>query len=138
MSVLDALSCCAWFVCGARRMSQTAAHLVDHVIRHVPVRPWVLSLPIPLRLLLATQPFLVTPVLQVVHRVITRPALANERGQCNAAGQVVPKLKTAWRDGTAQLVMSPLEFMQRLRNSPRPGQVARAAGAGAGRSPSIR
>ncbi len=34
-------------------MAQTAAHLVDHVIPHVPVRQWVLSLPIPLRLLLA-------------------------------------------------------------------------------------
>lgn len=55
--------------CGARRMSQTAAHLLDHVIPHV---QWVLSLPIPLRLLLAAQPKLVTPVLQVVHRVITR------------------------------------------------------------------
>jgi hypothetical protein len=32
--------------CGARRMAQTAAHLVDHVIPHVPVRQWVLSLPI--------------------------------------------------------------------------------------------
>ena len=53
-------------------MAQTAAHLVDHVIPHVPVRQWVLSLPIPLRLLLAAQPKLVTPVLQVVHRVITR------------------------------------------------------------------
>ena len=49
-------------------MSQTAAHLVDHVIPHVPVRQWVLSLPIPLRVLLAAQPQLVTPVLQVVHR----------------------------------------------------------------------
>ena len=36
--------------CGARRMAQTAAHLVDHVIPQVPVRQWVLSLPIPLRL----------------------------------------------------------------------------------------
>ncbi len=61
--------------CGARRMSQTAAHLVDHVIPHVPVRQWVLSLPIPLRVLLAAQPKLVTPVLQVVHRVITRHLL---------------------------------------------------------------
>jgi hypothetical protein len=52
--------------CVARRMSQTAAHLVDHVIPHVPVRQWVLSLPIPLRLLLAAQPELVTAVLQVV------------------------------------------------------------------------
>ena len=48
--------------CGARRTAQTAAHLVDHVIPHVPVRQWVLSLPIPLRLLLAAQPKLVTPV----------------------------------------------------------------------------
>ena len=47
-------------------------------------------------------------------RTITRPALANERVQTNAAGQVVLKLKTAWRDGTTHLVMSPLEFMQRL------------------------
>ena len=45
---------------------------------------------------------------------ITRPALANERVQCNAAGQVVLKLKTPWRDGTTHLVMSRLEFMQRL------------------------
>ena len=57
-------------------MAQTAAHLVDHVISHVPVRQWVrvfqVWLPIPLRLLLAAQPKLVTPVLQVVHRAITR------------------------------------------------------------------
>ncbi|HEY8707891.1 MAG TPA: transposase, partial [Burkholderiaceae bacterium] len=61
--------------CGARRMAQTAANLVDHVIPHVPVRQWVLSLPIPLRLLLAAQPRLLTPVLQVVHRVLTRHLL---------------------------------------------------------------
>jgi acyl-coenzyme A thioesterase PaaI-like protein len=42
--------------CGARRMSQTAAHLVDHVVPGVPVKQWVLSLPIPLRVLLAAQP----------------------------------------------------------------------------------
>ena len=34
--------------------------------------------------------------------------------QTNAAGQVVLKLKTPWRDGTTHRVMSPLEFMQRL------------------------
>ena len=56
-------------------MSQTAAHLVEHVIPNVPVRQRVLALPIPLRLLLAAQPKLVTPVLQVVHRVITRHLL---------------------------------------------------------------
>ncbi len=45
-------------------------------------------------------------------RYITRSALANGRVQTNAAGQVVLKLKTPWRDGTTHLVMSPLEFMQ--------------------------
>jgi hypothetical protein len=47
-------------------------------------------------------------------RYITRPALANERVQDNAAGQVVLKLKTHWDDGTTHLVPSPLEFIQRL------------------------
>jgi hypothetical protein len=40
-------------LCGAKRMSETAAYLVDHVIPSVPVRQWVLSLPIALRVLLA-------------------------------------------------------------------------------------
>ncbi len=60
-------------------MAQTAAHLVDHVIPHVPIRQWVLiwvmRLLIPLRLLLTAQPKLVAPVLQVVHRVIRRHLL---------------------------------------------------------------
>jgi hypothetical protein len=56
-------------------MSQTAAHLVDHVIPRVPVGQWVLSLPIPLRLLLTAQPELLTPVLQVVQRLVTRHLL---------------------------------------------------------------
>jgi len=47
-----------------------------------------------------------------LRRYITRPALANERVQTGAAGQVELKLKTPWRDGTTHLVLSPLEFMQ--------------------------
>jgi Putative transposase len=47
-------------------------------------------------------------------RYITRPALANDRIEINAKGQVELKLKTPWRDGTTHHVMSPLEFMQRL------------------------
>ena len=62
--------------CGARCMAQTAAHLVDQVIPHMPVRQWVhigvMRLLIPQRLLPLAQPKLVTPVLQVVHRVLTR------------------------------------------------------------------
>ena len=52
--------------------------------------------------------------LEQLCRYITRPALSDERVQLNAAGQVQLKLKTPWRDGTTHLVMSPLEFMQRL------------------------
>ena len=52
--------------------------------------------------------------LEQLCRYISRPALSDERVQVNAAGQVELKLKTPWRDGTTHLVMSPLEFMQRL------------------------
>ena len=52
--------------------------------------------------------------LEQLCRYITRPAIANERLSVNRAGQVVLKLKTAWRDGTSHHVMTPLEFMQRL------------------------
>ena len=47
-------------------------------------------------------------------RYITRPAIANERLKRNGSGDVVLQLKSAWRDGTTHIVMSPLEFMQRL------------------------
>ena len=52
--------------------------------------------------------------LEQLCRYITRPALANERVQINSAGRVVLRLKTPWLDGTTHIVMSPLEFMQRL------------------------
>jgi hypothetical protein len=50
-------------------MVETAAYLVDHVIPRVPVRQWVLSFPIALRILFAAHPQLLTPVLQIIHRV---------------------------------------------------------------------
>jgi Putative transposase len=52
--------------------------------------------------------------LECLCRYITRPAIANERLKRNRAGQVVLQLKSAFRDGTTHIVMSPLEFMQRL------------------------
>ncbi len=52
-------------------MAETAAHLVDNVIPDVPVRQWVLSLPIPLRYLLASHPEMMGPVLEVVNRAIS-------------------------------------------------------------------
>ncbi|MGH8569983.1 MAG: transposase [Gammaproteobacteria bacterium] len=47
-------------------------------------------------------------------RYITRPAIANERLALNQAGQVVLTLKTPYREGTTHIVMSLLEFIQRL------------------------
>lgn len=52
--------------------------------------------------------------LEQLCRYITRLALSDEWVQLNAAGQVELRLKTPWRDGTTHLVMTPLEFMQRL------------------------
>ncbi len=57
--------------CGARRMTETAAPLEEHVIPKVPVRQWVLSFPIPLRFLFASHPDLLSPVLQVINRAIS-------------------------------------------------------------------
>jgi hypothetical protein len=45
---------------------------------------------------------------------ITRPAIANERLKLNSAGDVVLQLKSPYQDGTTHILMSPLEFMQRL------------------------
>lgn len=56
--------------CGARRMAESAAYLVDHAISCVPVRQWVVSYPIPLRILFAAHPELLAPVLRINHRVI--------------------------------------------------------------------
>jgi hypothetical protein len=53
-------------------MSNTAAHLVDHVIPDVPLRQWVLSVPFELRLLLAARPDALSAVgrifVQEIHR----------------------------------------------------------------------
>lgn len=52
--------------------------------------------------------------LEQLCRYLTHPALANERVQWKAPGQVVRKPKAPWRDDTTRLVLSPLEFMQQM------------------------
>ncbi len=52
--------------------------------------------------------------LEQLCRYITRPAIANERLKLNSAGDVVLQLKSPYQDGTTHIVMTPLEFMQRL------------------------
>ena len=56
--------------CGARRMADTAAHLVDDVLPHVPVRQWVLAFPHRIRFLLAYHPRLCAAVRRIFVRVV--------------------------------------------------------------------
>jgi hypothetical protein len=52
--------------------------------------------------------------LEQLCRYITRPAIAKARLSRTRTGQVVLRLKTPYTDGTTHVVMSPLEFLQRL------------------------
>jgi hypothetical protein len=77
-----ALSCKGRSVCpscNGRRMAQTAAHLVDHVIPPVPVRQWVISVPKRLRCFLADRPNAVAALTRIFIEEI-------ERLLCTAAG----------------------------------------------------
>ena len=56
--------------CNAKRMAETAAHLVDHVFPHVPVRQWVLSVPKRLRPFLHHRPRTASAVLHILLRAL--------------------------------------------------------------------
>lgn len=58
--------------CGARRMAESAALLVDEVFPEQPVRQWVLSVPFPLRFLFASRSEVMDRVLGIVYRCIAR------------------------------------------------------------------
>src|SRR5262245_47895659 len=56
--------------CAARRMAQTAAHLVECVIPWVPTRQWVVSVPIPLRYWMAASQDLTAQVHTIIRTTI--------------------------------------------------------------------
>jgi hypothetical protein len=58
--------------CGARRMAETAAHLVDHVLPHKNIRQWVLTFPVPIRLCLAVRPKVMARALEISHLVTSQ------------------------------------------------------------------
>ncbi len=58
--------------CGGRRMTERAAHLVDHVWPEVPIRQWVLTLPPRVRYALAWRHDLCTAVAGVLFRSVHR------------------------------------------------------------------
>jgi len=51
-------------------MSETAAHLVDHVLPHMPVRQWVLTLPMALRYRAGFDPALSSAILELFLRTV--------------------------------------------------------------------
>jgi len=56
--------------CAARRMAQTAAHLVVHVLPWVPTRQWVVSVPVPLRYWMAASQELTAQVHTIIRTTI--------------------------------------------------------------------
>jgi ribosomal protein S27E len=56
--------------CGAKRMVEHAALLVDEILPHTPYRQWVLSVPFQLRFLFASHPELLSKALGIVYRTI--------------------------------------------------------------------
>jgi hypothetical protein len=67
--------------CGGRRMTERAAHLVDHVFPDVPVRQWVLSLPYRLRYQLAWNHDLCRAIVGILLRAVYRVLRARARDQ---------------------------------------------------------
>jgi ribosomal protein S27E len=72
--------------CGARRMTDSAALLVDEILPHQPMRQWVLSVPFPLRFLFASQPAVMGRVLGIVYRAIATH-LARKAGYTKATAR---------------------------------------------------
>jgi len=47
-------------------------------------------------------------------RYVTRPPLSHPRLSATPDGNLLLALKTAWRDGTSHLVLTPTELLERL------------------------
>ena len=71
--------------CGARRMSEGAALLVDEVLPREPMRQWVLSVPFALRYLFATAPAVMGQVLGIVYRAIANHLIKAASMTCATA-----------------------------------------------------
>jgi hypothetical protein len=75
--------------CGARRMVESAALLVDEVLPAVPMRQWVLSVPFALRFLFVSNAAAMGEALRIVYRTISgflihKADLTRATGQCGA------------------------------------------------------
>jgi hypothetical protein len=83
--------------CSARRMAETTAHLVDHVLPPLPVRQWVLSVPKRLCYFLEREPDTVSAVLQLPCNPTVLRLKFRSPPPCNLGAPIVPPCGS--RDG---------------------------------------
>ena len=85
--------------CGARRMAESVALLVDDVLPHEPIRQWVLSFPFQLRFLFASYPQIMGKVLGIVYRTlathITKKAGYNKQTAKTGAVTLIQRFGSA-------------------------------------------
>ena len=127
--------------CGARRMAESARHLVDEVFGPRPVRQWVLSFPYPLRFLFASKPEAIGPVLGIVHRVIAgwladQAGVPRDTAQCGVV-TLIQRFGSAlnlnvhfhmlWLDGVYDANVEPPRRKPRLRRAPTSAQLTQVA-----------
>lgn len=85
--------------CGARRMAESAALLVDDILPYEPIRQWVLSFPFQLRFLFASYPQIMGKVLGIVYRTlathITKKAGYNKQTAKTGAVTLIQRFGSA-------------------------------------------
>src|SRR5262245_37164804 len=86
-------------------MAETAANLVERVLPHVPVRQWVLTLPLPLRSRAGLAPGLSTAILDIFLPAVFGwlPSKAREAGVVDSRPGAVTLLQTAGGRSNANL-----------------------------------
>ena len=96
--------------CGARRMAESAALLVDDVLPHEPIRQWVLSFPFQLRFLFASYPQIMGKVLGNVYRTlathITKKAGYNKKTAQTGAVTLIQRFGSALTKSSGAILNS--------------------------------
>lgn len=123
--------------CGARRMAESARHLMEDVFGPRPVRQWVLSFPYPMRFLFASKPDAIGPVLGIVHRIIAvwladQVGIDRASAQCGAV-TLIQRFGSAlnlnvpfhmlWLDGVYEDHVEQAQHKSRLRRARAPTSV---------------
>jgi hypothetical protein len=110
--------------CGARRMAESAALLVDEVFPEQPVRQWVLSVPYPLRFLFASRPEVMGRVLGIVYRciathLIRKAGFSRKTAQTGADSRAITATAARCRAGSCSCDSSSgRSFPSRCRGLP--------------------